>query len=283
MNVAAHTHLYFGIRNNSNVNGNTMTGTAASVRRPCSLREQQQQFDHLYEHDDHRGFFNGTQPVTNQLVLTLTAGTASVVATSGSPASNTFGDIEKLFLVTSGSFSVRADVKASDPFFALGQACPAVYDPTHTPASGSSDVSKVDLAFYYSDCGDGQIDSPEQCDLGAGNGASGSCCTSACTFRPSGAICRGGVDLQCDTSEACTGAAATCPPDDAPINGGSVCRTGSGDICDQNELCTGVRDRVLAGRRAREGRNRLPVVTVAGSGCDEAKSVPASGQHLPAG
>ena len=54
------------------------------------------------------------------------------------PASNSFGDIERVFLVTSGSFSIRADVKASDAFFGVGYACLAVYDPTHTPASGSS-------------------------------------------------------------------------------------------------------------------------------------------------
>ena len=287
VNVAAHTHVYFGIRNNSNVNGNTMTGAAptagsAAVFGYASSSSNSITYTSTTTIAD---FFNGTQPVTNQLVLTLTAGTASVVATGGSPASNTFGDIEKLFLVTSGSFSVRADVKASDPFFALGQACPAVYDPTHTPASGSSDVSKVDLAFYYSDCGDGQIDSPEQCDLGAGNGASGTCCTSACTFRPSGAICRGGVDLQCDTSEACTGAAATCPPDDAPINGGSVCRTGSGDICDQNELCTGVPGQ---GCPPDDAPGKAGTVCraspVAGSGCDENEVCSGiAGHHLPGG
>ena len=31
VSVAAHTHVYFGIRNNLNVNGNTMTGTAVSA------------------------------------------------------------------------------------------------------------------------------------------------------------------------------------------------------------------------------------------------------------
>ncbi len=242
VSVSAHTHVYFGIRNDTNVNGNTMTGTAAAAGSPAV-------FDYASSTASSITYtstttipdqLNGTQSVNNQLVLTVTAGSASVVATGGSPASNTRGDIERLFLVTGGSFSIRVDVKASDPFFGLGQACPAVYDPTHTPTSGSADVSKVDLAFYYSDCGDGQIDSPEQCDIGAGNGAPGTCCASDCTFRPSGFVCRGGADLQCDTSEACTGAAAACPPDDAPINGGTVCRMGSGDVCDQNESCTGV-------------------------------------------
>jgi cysteine-rich repeat protein len=272
VSVGSHTHVYFGIRNNANVNGNTMTGAAptagsAAVFDYASSTSNSITYTSTTTISD---FFNGTQPVNNQLVLTLTAGSASIVATGGTPASNTSGDIERLFLVTSSSFTVRADVKASNAFFALGQACPAVYDPTHTPASGSADVSKVDLAFYYSDCGDGQIDSPEQCDLGASNGSPSSCCTSTCTFRSGGSVCRGGVDAQCDTSETCTGSAATCPPDDAPFNGGNVCRTGSGDICDQNELCTGVPGQ---GCPPDDAPGKAGTVCraspVAGSGCDE--------------
>ncbi|MEO6028851.1 MAG: hypothetical protein ABIR79_18465, partial [Candidatus Binatia bacterium] len=178
VSVAAHTHVYFGIRNNLNVNGNTMTGTAptagsVSVFDYASSTSNSITYSSSTTVADQ---LNGTQTVSNQMVLTLTAGTASVVAAGGLPASNTSGDIERLFRVTSTSFSIRADVRASDPIFALGQACPAVFDPTHTPL-GISNISKVDLAFYYSDCGDGQIDSPEQCDLGASNGAAGSCCT----------------------------------------------------------------------------------------------------------
>ncbi len=271
VNPAAHTHVYFGIRNNLNVNGNTMNGSTPTAGSPAV-------FDYASSTGSSITYassttiedqLNGTQPVTNQLVLTLTAGSGSVVATGGVPASNTFGDIERVFRITSATFSIRADVKASSTFFGLGQACPAVYDPTHTPL-GDVDISKVDLAFYYSDCGDGQIDSPEQCDLGAGNGGAGTCCTSSCTFRSSSAICRGGVDLQCDTSETCTGAAATCPPDDALIHGGVVCRTGSGDTCDTNELCTGVPGQ---GCPADDAPGKAGTVCraspVAGSGCDE--------------
>lgn len=242
LNLAAHTHVYFGIKNNSTVNGNTMTGTAPASGSPAVFGYASSTAGSITytSTTSISDLFNGTQPVSNQLVLTVTGGTATVVATGGVPASNGFGDIERVFSVASANFSIRVDVKASDPIFGAGQACPAVYDPTHTPGSGTADVSAVDLGFYYSDCGDGQVDSPEQCDIGAGNGASGSCCASDCTFRPSGAVCRMGVDLQCDTSETCTGAAAACPPDDAPINGGHVCRMGSGDVCDQNEVCTGI-------------------------------------------
>ena len=241
VNLGAHTKVYFGIRNNLNVNGNTMTGSApaagsAAVFRYSSSTSSSVTYASTTTVDDQ---IHGAQPVNNQMVLTLTAGSATLVATGGAPANTTSGDIERLFQVTSSSFTVRVDVKATDPFFGPGQACPAVFDPSHAP-SGTSDISKVDLAFYYSDCGDGQIDSPEQCDLGASNGAAGSCCQSNCTFRPAGFVCRGGADAICDTSESCTGSAATCPSDDAPLHGGIVCRSGSGDVCDENETCTGV-------------------------------------------
>ena len=241
-NLSPHTHVYFGISNGTgNVNGQTMTGTAPAAGSGAVFRYSSNTGTSITYTSTTtiNDLVNGPQTVSNQLILTLTAGSGSVVATGGTPASNSFGDIERLFSVTSGSFSVRVDVKASNPLHALGYACPAVFDPTQ-PSAGSLDISKVDVAFYYSNCGDGQVDSPEQCDLGIANGDSGSCCASDCTFRPSGAVCRPGVDAQCDTSEACTGSAASCPPDDAPINNGVVCRPGSGDVCDQNESCTGV-------------------------------------------
>ncbi len=241
VNLAAHTHAYFGIRNNLNVNGNTMTGStpaagSGAVFRYSSSTANSITYASTTTVPDQ---VHGTQPVNNQLVLTLTGGSATIVATGGTPGNTSFGDIERVFRVTSGSFAIRVDVRASNSFFGPGQACPAVYDPSHA-ALGGADISKVDVAFYYSDCGDGQVDSPEQCDIGAGNGAPGTCCASNCTFRPNGAVCRTGVDAQCDTSEACTGAASVCPPDDAPIHNGNVCRPGSGDTCDENESCTGV-------------------------------------------
>ena len=69
-------------------------------------------------------------------------------------------------------------------------------------------------------CGDGILDLLEECDLGAANGASDSCCTSSCTFRPAGEVCRPAVGA-CDAVEACTGLADFCPPDLKSIG---VCR-----------------------------------------------------------
>ncbi len=244
INLGAYTRVYFGIKNNTVPNGNTMTGSApvagsgaiftwlSNTANSITYQSTTTVADQV----------NGSQTVSNRLVLTRTLGTATVVSTGGNPANNTRGDIERLFEITSGStFTVRVDVQASNPIFpGLGvNALPAVYDPTRTPLSGASDISRVDVAFYYSECGDGVLDSPEQCDLGGANGSATSCCTSTCTFRAAGQLCRPGAGPPCDSNEFCTGAGSSCPADDAPINSGVVCRTGSGDSCDQNETCTG--------------------------------------------
>ncbi len=241
VNLGAHTNVYYGIRNDTTVNGNTMTGTAPA---PSSGEE----FTYTSDTATSVTYSSattvndavlGNQAVANTLVLSLT-GTGSVVPTGGIPGNNGNGDIERLFKITGGtSFTVNVDITAVSPSFS-GAASTAVYDPTETPLSGASDTSRVDLAFYFSDCGDGVTDSPEECDEGAANGTSTSCCTSTCTFRASSEICRPGAGAPCDASEMCTGAAGACPADDAPINSGNVCRAGSGDICDANETCTGV-------------------------------------------
>ena len=244
INLAAHTRVYLGIKNNTIPNGQTMTGTApaagsAAIFTYLSNTASAITYQSTTTVNDQ---VNGTQTVTNRLVLTRTAGTGTVVATGGIPANNIRGDIERLFEITGGTtFTVRVDVQASNPIFpGFGNALPHLYNPARTPPSGASDISRVDLGFYYSDCGDGVVDSPEQCDLGAQNGSPTSCCTSTCTFRPVGELCRAGAGPPCDSNEVCTGAGATCPADDALINAGVVCRTGSGDSCDQNETCTGV-------------------------------------------
>jgi hypothetical protein len=215
---------------------------------------------------------NGTQIVNNRLLLTLLSGSATVVPTGGTPADNANADIQRLFEITGGtSFSLRVDVQASDPFFSLGNAVTAVYNPTHTPASGASDISKADVAFYFSDCGDGVVDSPEDCDLGGANGASTSCCTASCTFRTMGQVCRPGAGPPCDANETCTGLSDVCPADDAPINSGNVCRMGSGDFCDLNEVCTGVPGQTCPPDDAPGKMNVVCRVSSVGDVCDESE------------
>ena len=241
VNLSAYTHVYFGIRNDINVNGNTMTGTAPVASSNQFTWSSNDATSITYSSATSvNDFVLGAQAVTNSLVLTLASGTGSVVSTGGIPGNTGNGDIERLFEITAGStFDVNVTVNATSPSFS-GVAASGVYDPTKTALSGSSDISGVDVAFYFSECGDGVVDSPEACDDGGANGTSTSCCTSSCTFRTSGEVCRTGSGDACDTNETCTGASGSCPSDDAAINTGTVCRAGSGDSCDANETCTGV-------------------------------------------
>src|SRR5467141_3151944 len=189
VNTSAHTHVYFGMRVDTNANGNTMTGATPSGGNVFSTVTGTTATSITYDGSTTTvaDQINGTQTVTNQLVLTTNSG--SVVATGTNPAGNSNGVIGDLFSLPTGqsslSFTVTAKINASAPTFAL-QAALTAYDNTHTPASGASDFSKVDLAFYFSDCGDGVVDSPEQCDTGALNGNPASCCTTSCTFKTNG-------------------------------------------------------------------------------------------------
>ena len=237
------------------------------------LREQHRQLDHLHEHDDRRRQIHGTQPVNNQLVLTLTGGTASVVATGGFPASNSFGDIERVFRVTSSSFSIRADVRASNPFFGPGQACPAVYDPTSHAGLGQLGHQQGRSRLLLLGLRRRPGRQPR-----AVRHRRGRTVLRAPAVR---AIVRSGPTARsvalapiCSATRArrARASASTCPPDDAPINGGNVCRTGLGRrLRSRTSSCTGVPGQGCpAGRRARERRHRLPVVGGArATFCDE--------------
>lgn len=242
VNISGHSKVYWGLRNDLNVLGNTMTGVAPAAATSAVFRSFNTGANSITYSSTTTvaDQIHGTQNVTSRLVLTLTSGAGSVVSVGGNPANGANGDIGHLFRITSTSFTIRADVQASDPFFALGQACPAVFDPSHAPA-GTRDISKADVAFYWSDCGDSTVDGPdEQCDIGAGNGASDSCCTSNCQLRTASDVCRLGGGAPCDLTENCSGVSPLCPSDDAILNNGLVCRSGSGDLCDENETCNGV-------------------------------------------
>ena len=82
-------------------------------------------------------------------------------------------------------------------------------------------------------CGDGVVQSGEQCDLGAANGNGSSCCKNNCTFANAHAACTD--DGNPCTVDECTGTSAICQH--TAGNAGTVCRS-LGD-CDVPETCTG--------------------------------------------
>ncbi|MBK7864673.1 MAG: choice-of-anchor J domain-containing protein [Archangiaceae bacterium] len=100
-----------------------------------------------------------------------------------------------------------------------------------------------DVAFTAcppSPCGNGALDTGEQCDLGALNGQRGACCAVTCQFVGAGTSCRSAAGA-CDLAESCTGASPTCPADGLQPNG-STCDDGnpctSADAC-QAGACSG--------------------------------------------
>ncbi len=82
----------------------------------------------------------------------------------------------------------------------------------------------------FTDCGDGSIDPGEDCDQAGANGTASSCCSATCTYVAAATTCRPAAD-QCDASEVCSGASATCPADVPQADG-----TG----CSDADACTGV-------------------------------------------
>ena len=241
VNPGLHSNVYFGIRNDTNPNGAATDGGGPSGSEVFAFSSSGGSSitytgsTTITSANASTGF--GTDTVNTTVTLALSSGSATVVATGGTPADNGNGAIQRLFRITSSNFAVEVDITGSDPHFS-GQLCTTLYDGTSVAAPGGTCVGRVDLGFYYSDCGDGQTDNtgtnPEQCDLGGSNGASTSCCTSACAFRGAGLICRVAAGV-CDLADTCTGSSATCPGDSKST---AQCR-GSAGVCDPAENCNG--------------------------------------------
>ncbi len=124
-------------------------------------------------------------------------------------------------------------------------------------------------------CGNGTVETMEDCDEGAGNGTGTSCCTSTCDFRGAGQVCRGGSGDVCDPDETCTGSAGACPGD--VVNGGTTCRTAAGS-CDVAETCTGVAGQACPGDAFEPGS---VVCRGAVGACDLAENCTGTGATCP--
>jgi len=106
-----------------------------------------------------------------------------------------------------------------------------------TAASGSAWEDHYITSWIFSNtyapivavCGNGVVESGEQCDGGA-------CCSSACTFSSSSTVCRASAGV-CDVPEYCSGSSITCPSNSFGPSS-LVCRP-SVSVCDVSESCTG--------------------------------------------
>ena len=98
------------------------------------------------------------------------------------------------------------------------------------------DPSKQVLSLNM--CGNGIVESGEDCDPGSGatssccdsttckftsgavcDPASSSCCTDSCQMAPATQVCRPAVDSLCDIAEMCSGNSSSCPSDTFQPNG----------------------------------------------------------------
>ncbi len=136
-------------------------------------------------------------------------------------------------------------------------------------------------------CGNGTIESGEQCD--DGNLVDGDCCSATCQFEPNGGACGDGSSSDCDgpdtcnngqcsqnrrpqgfvcrasnslcdEAEVCDGQSSLCPPD-GPSPAGAVCRPAVGD-CDVAEVCNGMSTSCPADGRAQAGTLCRPAQSV---------------------
>lgn len=143
--------LYFGLVNDTSVNGMAMDGTGPSGFE--TFRYSSKTGDSIvYTSSSPVGKIDTTEGSTTRLVLTLVSGDGVILATDGKPADNTNGDIGQLFRVSGSSFSVHVDLQSNSltsPVFSPANS--GLYDSAQTPA-GTRSLASLDFGFYYNEC-----------------------------------------------------------------------------------------------------------------------------------
>jgi len=149
----AFVDLYYGLANNSAVNGYAMDGTGPSDReifRYSSSTASSIVYTSATTIDNI--VTNATEHVNTRLVLTLTSGNGAVIDTGGNPANNDNGDIQKLFRIAGNTFSLRLAVTSNHltiPDF--GPSNSHVFNAIHHPPMVDSIIA-VNTGFYYLQC-----------------------------------------------------------------------------------------------------------------------------------
>ena len=149
----AFADLYFGLANNSAVNGVAMDGTAPSAREIFRYSSSTARSIFYTSATTIDNIVTGaTEHVNTRLELTLTSGTGIVIDTGGNPANNGNGDIQKLFRIAGNTFSLRLAVTSNHltiPTF--GPSNSHVFNAIHHPPTTSS-MTAVNTGFYYQQC-----------------------------------------------------------------------------------------------------------------------------------
>src|SRR5437867_1611099 len=144
-------------------------------------------------------------------------------------------------------------------------------------AAGRSSGQTAETTFTDAPgtCGNGTVESGEDCDLGSAlNGAAGSCCKNNCTFASSTNTCRAAAG-ECDLPETCTGSSATCPADGPRKASGTAC-TDDGNACTLDQ-CNGTSTVCQ-----HPAGNAGAVCRAVGGECDVAESCDGTSTSCPA-
>jgi len=145
------TDLYFGLANETSLNGMAMDGTGPSGFE--TFRYSSSTSDSIiYTSSSPINDFGTTQQTSTRLILTLASGNGFVIATDGTPADNGNGDIRQLFRVSGSSFTVHVDMQSNEihhPVFTESNT--GLYDTVRTSANTRT-LNKLDFGFYYRSC-----------------------------------------------------------------------------------------------------------------------------------
>src|SRR5262249_42914981 len=151
------SNLYFGVRNDQFVLGDSETGSAGpAAGSPAVFRSDSMVSDisihYVGSTSVRNNILNTDQAVATGLTLAVTNGTTTLAPTGGNPPNNNNGDIGNLFRVTSSNLTVSVKITGSLSIFVGGASCPAIFDPAHAHIlflRTNQDISHVDLGFYW--------------------------------------------------------------------------------------------------------------------------------------